>query len=368
MGLRREISGSALCDEAAGLAPGATTARTLAPSREALDTPAQPAASRRRTGVCCRALRRLPGRDSHPQVWSSFLDVPLRALYIGGTFRHTPGVAPNSPRGPRLNFSICGARRGANQYPITSAARTQGGAMEALEGLRVVDLSQQRTGAQATQLLADFGAEVVWIEPPGGSRLRDERAFPFYGRGKQSIVLDLKVPASLAQAVDLCASADVVVRVVPAGRGRASRRELRRTGCSEPAIGLRVDHRVRSGEPASRGEGLRGPGAGQARRVQGVRADGSHVAPPVRLGAVVLVRSDADRGARHPGCAHRARTQRARTVGRDQPGRRRFAALDTWEWFLDLVTQRFPDAFTPADAVAATGSRSARWSTCCSSG
>src|SRR2546422_8912092 len=83
--------------------------------------------------------------------------------------------------------------------------------MRALDGLRVIDLSQARTGAQATQVLADFGADVLWIEPPGGSALRSERAFPFYARGKQSVVLDLKNPADQERAADLVAGADVLV-------------------------------------------------------------------------------------------------------------------------------------------------------------
>ena len=53
-----------------------------------------------------------------------------------------------------------------------------------LEGLKVVDLSPDPTGAQVSQVLSDFGAEVVWIEPPGGSRLRRQSSFPFLARGK----------------------------------------------------------------------------------------------------------------------------------------------------------------------------------------
>ena len=40
--------------------------------RRGFRRPAWPAASRRQAGACYRALRRLPGRDSHPQVWTSF--------------------------------------------------------------------------------------------------------------------------------------------------------------------------------------------------------------------------------------------------------------------------------------------------------
>ena len=60
-----------------------------------------------------------------------------------------------------------------------------------LAGLRVLDLSNSPAGAQASQTLADFGAEVVQVEPPGGSPLRDLPSFPMIGRGKKSMVLDL---------------------------------------------------------------------------------------------------------------------------------------------------------------------------------
>ncbi len=41
-----------------------------------------------------------------------------------------------------------------------------------LSGLLVVDLSSTVAGAFATQVLADAGADVILVEPPGGSRLR----------------------------------------------------------------------------------------------------------------------------------------------------------------------------------------------------
>ena len=42
----------------------------------------------------------------------------------------------------------------------------------ALDGIRVLDLSRRASGAWCTRLLADFGAEVVMLEPPGGHPLR----------------------------------------------------------------------------------------------------------------------------------------------------------------------------------------------------
>ena len=53
-------------------------------------------------------------------------------------------------------------------------------APQALEGIRVLDLATSL--AEATgRVLADLGAEVIKIEPPGGNALRDEGPFPHDG-------------------------------------------------------------------------------------------------------------------------------------------------------------------------------------------
>jgi crotonobetainyl-CoA:carnitine CoA-transferase CaiB-like acyl-CoA transferase len=87
----------------------------------------------------------------------------------------------------------------------------------ALAGLRVIDLSNLRTGAQASQLFADFGADVIHVERPGGSPLRAEAAWPFLARGKRSLELDLHDPSDLQTARRLCAGADVVIETFRPG-------------------------------------------------------------------------------------------------------------------------------------------------------
>src|SRR5579884_3661456 len=59
-------------------------------------------------------------------------------------------------------------------------------------------------------LLADLGADVIRVDPPGGPRWR-HHANAILQRGKRSIMLDLKQPADHAIARRLIASADVVV-------------------------------------------------------------------------------------------------------------------------------------------------------------
>jgi crotonobetainyl-CoA:carnitine CoA-transferase CaiB-like acyl-CoA transferase len=84
-------------------------------------------------------------------------------------------------------------------------------------GLRVVDLSPDGVGAQVSQTLADFGADVMWVEPPGGSRLRRQAAFPFLARGKGSLVADLKEESDVARVSSLAASADVLIETFRPG-------------------------------------------------------------------------------------------------------------------------------------------------------
>jgi crotonobetainyl-CoA:carnitine CoA-transferase CaiB-like acyl-CoA transferase len=63
----------------------------------------------------------------------------------------------------------------------------------------------------ATQILADLGAEVLKVEPPGGDPMRGYREiFASVARGKRSIELDVRAEPGRARALELAAAADVV--------------------------------------------------------------------------------------------------------------------------------------------------------------
>jgi crotonobetainyl-CoA:carnitine CoA-transferase CaiB-like acyl-CoA transferase len=81
-----------------------------------------------------------------------------------------------------------------------------------LSGLRVIDLSLWQPGHVATQLLADLGADVLKVEPPGGDRMRSQvgQFVNFNGR-KRSMVLDLKRESDRLHLLELVAGAEVVV-------------------------------------------------------------------------------------------------------------------------------------------------------------
>lgn len=88
-----------------------------------------------------------------------------------------------------------------------------------LSGVRVLDLSAYIAGPYGCTLLADQGAEVIKVEPPGGDNLRnypsslssENRAFLGVNRSKTGIVLDLKQQSDLAKLLGLVAMADVLV-------------------------------------------------------------------------------------------------------------------------------------------------------------
>lgn len=104
-----------------------------------------------------------------------------------------------------------------NQSPTNGATRP--GPAGPLSGVRVLDLSAYIAGPYGCTLLADQGADVIKIEPPGGDNLRtypstlqaESRAFIGVNRSKRGIVLDLKQPEALARLMRLVREADVLV-------------------------------------------------------------------------------------------------------------------------------------------------------------
>ncbi len=88
-----------------------------------------------------------------------------------------------------------------------------------LAGIRVIEFCQVASGPFCGMLLADFGADVIKIEPPEGDSMRQwpplnggfSENFASVNRGKRSLVLNLKDPADLARARELVLDADVLV-------------------------------------------------------------------------------------------------------------------------------------------------------------
>ena len=92
----------------------------------------------------------------------------------------------------------------------------------ACAGVRVLDCSRGAAGSLATMVLADFGAEVVRVEPPGSDAVATMPAYLLLQRGKQSITIDLTTPAGRSQMLRLVPGFDVVVEDWGPGRAEES--------------------------------------------------------------------------------------------------------------------------------------------------
>ena len=86
-----------------------------------------------------------------------------------------------------------------------------------LAGLRVLDLSTGIAGPLVGMLLADHGADVTKIEPPGGDPGRSQLGYRVWQRGKKSAVLDLRTQADREDLQALVRHADVLVESFEAG-------------------------------------------------------------------------------------------------------------------------------------------------------
>ena len=85
-----------------------------------------------------------------------------------------------------------------------------------LEGIRVIEFTHMVMGPTCGMILADLGAEVIKIEPPGGDKTRQLPGlgigfFRSFNRNKKSVVLDIQTPEGLATAQALIGQSDVLL-------------------------------------------------------------------------------------------------------------------------------------------------------------
>ena len=160
-----------------------------------------------------------------------------------------------------------------------------------LEGIKVVELGVWVAGPAAGGILADWGADVVKIEPPTGDPARmfgrmlglegdESPPFEMDNRGKRSIVLDLTTDDGRFTALELLGGADVFITNVRPGALRRIGLDFETVAAAQSASGVRPDHRLRRRGTRCRPRGLR------RRRVLGPRGPGAPADPPGRHPAV----------------------------------------------------------------------------------
>jgi crotonobetainyl-CoA:carnitine CoA-transferase CaiB-like acyl-CoA transferase len=226
--------------------------------------------------------------------------------------------------------------------------------MDALEGLTIVDLSRGFAGALVSLLFADYGAEVLRIEPPEGDPLRAEVGFPLWQRSKKSVVLDLESERGRDHLRRLALRADVLLETWRPGVAE-------RLGVGYDALAAQNPGLVYT---SITGFGRRGPYAawkGYEGIVLAKLGGMAHVAGMApRSGpafpAVPYASFGAAQGALIGTLAalyERERTGLGQRV--DTSLVQGIAAHDPWEWFLRIVCEKFPQAYTPAPPYSERG-------------
>lgn len=89
---------------------------------------------------------------------------------------------------------------------------------DALDGIRILDLTWGGGAAVGITMLAEHGADVIKVEPPAGDPFRDYHGSAVWHRSRRSIALDLTDEADQAAMWDLIATADVLVESFRPGK------------------------------------------------------------------------------------------------------------------------------------------------------
>jgi crotonobetainyl-CoA:carnitine CoA-transferase CaiB-like acyl-CoA transferase len=219
-----------------------------------------------------------------------------------------------------------------------------------LAGLVVVDLSTTLPGAQATQFLADCGADVIMVEPLDGSPLRELAGWPALLRGKRSVTLNLHDDADLERLRALLRRADVMVNTMRPTTAQ-------RIGLTQDALSKAYPRLVVA---TVTGWGSTGPfrdykgWEALVMAKTGVMHEKRGLT--TRPGPAYTTFSYASWGAAHAA----VQGVLAALLERESSGRGQtvetnlvtgMGSMDPYNWFYEMVLDRYPGAFEPMDAA-----------------
>lgn len=217
-----------------------------------------------------------------------------------------------------------------------------------LAGLVVVDLSTTLPGAQASQFLADGGADVIMVESRAGNPLRELAAWPALLRGKRSVTADLHSPEGIATLHSLLERADVLITTM--------------RPITAESIGLTTETLTqkypRLVTASITGWGSTGPWKNYKGWEALVMAKTGNMHAKSHLtkrpGPAYISTPFASFGA----CQSAIQGILAALIERESSGLgqrveadlvRGMGSMDTYNWFYEMILLRYPDAFTPMD-------------------
>jgi formyl-CoA transferase len=236
---------------------------------------------------------------------------------------------------------------GTTEASVTMAARMTT-SPRALEGLRVLELTQAIAGGFGGMLLADMGADVVKIEPPGGDAARarppqlapgTSARFQTLNRDKRALVLDLEHSDGVAVLERLVAGADVLVDDDGGSDGpaRTGADDARLAAVNPRLVWCSISAFGRTGPHSGRGGGDL-----VAQAMSGIMsATGGDGGPPARVGVPITDLGAALFAVFGILCALRARRRTGRGQRVDTSRFEAGLALSAWEateyWFTGQI-------------------------------
>ena len=114
-----------------------------------------------------------------------------------------------------------------------------------LDGVRVLDLSRGIAGPMTAMLLADHGADVVRVEPPGGDGYRRSAGLVVWNRASGALELDLAGADDRASFLDLASRADVLLETFRPGVTARLGIDFDAVHADQRPARLRLHHRLR---------------------------------------------------------------------------------------------------------------------------